>query len=151
MIVLQLLWGLRKVLMNHLTTFFLFLLKKTEQNKYDLRENVQSPTPLLQTKYYPEGARTKAFVQVIFSFLCHSFLQLVFEDGGWNPVWDTSLAQLWHRWQWAYICKGCLDQCFPAFKATAPIYKNTGLFQWPVESIEVFSLTSSRLCHCLRP
>lgn len=35
-IVLQLLWGLSKVLMNHLTTFFLFLLKKTEQNKYDL-------------------------------------------------------------------------------------------------------------------
>ncbi|XP_071407525.1 transcription factor ETV6 isoform X5 [Pithys albifrons albifrons] len=35
-----------------------------EQNKYDLRENVQSPTPLLQTEYYPEGAGTKTFVQV---------------------------------------------------------------------------------------
>lgn len=63
--------------MNRLNTFFPFLLKKSEQNKYDLRENVQSPTPLLQTKYYPEGARTKAFVQVIFAFLCHSFLQTI--------------------------------------------------------------------------
>lgn len=42
--------------------------EQTEQNKHDLWENVQSPAPLLQTKHYQEGARTKAFVQVALPF-----------------------------------------------------------------------------------
>lgn len=52
-----------------LCAFFLSsAFEQAEQNKHDLWENVQSPAPLLQTKHYQEGARTKAFVQVALPF-----------------------------------------------------------------------------------
>lgn len=45
-------------------TFCGFFFILSEQDKYDVREDVTSTETLLQIKHYQERARTKAFIQV---------------------------------------------------------------------------------------
>lgn len=52
----------------------LFLLPLTEQDQYDLREDVTSTETLLQTEHYPERAWTKTSIQVYLVFITYRHL-----------------------------------------------------------------------------